>query len=98
MLEGPDRDAWQKPDLIMDALRVGKAPWSPTSAPAAAGSPCDSRGASAPTASSTREDIQAEMLEAIGRRVQREGFRNVQAGARRRPTIRSSLPARSTPR
>ena len=24
MLEGPDRDAWQKPDLIMDALRVGE--------------------------------------------------------------------------
>jgi ubiquinone/menaquinone biosynthesis C-methylase UbiE len=23
-LEGPDRDAWQKPDLIMDALRVGE--------------------------------------------------------------------------
>ena len=24
VLEGPDRDAWQKPDLVMDALRVGE--------------------------------------------------------------------------
>ena len=23
MLEGPDRDAWQRPDQIMDALRIG---------------------------------------------------------------------------
>ena len=23
LLEGPDRDAWQRPDQIMDALRIG---------------------------------------------------------------------------
>ena len=61
----------------MDALGIADGTSSPTSAPAAAGSPCGSRGASVRRASSTPRTCSAQMIEAIERRVQREGLRNV---------------------
>ena len=78
LLESPDRAAWQKPDQIMDALGV------------ADGSTVADIGAGAgwftiqlarrvgPTGTVYAEDIQRQMLEAIRRRVSREGLQNVQ--------------------
>ena len=77
VLEGPDRDAWQKPDLVMDALRIGE------------GSVVADLGAGSgwftvrlarrvgPNGQVYAQDVQPEMLEAIKPRVDREGFRNV---------------------
>lgn len=78
LLEGPDRDAWQKPDQIMDALAV------------ADGSAVADIGAGAgwftirlarrvgPNGIVYSQDVQRPMLEAIRRRVAREGLRNVE--------------------
>ena len=77
LLEGPDRDAWQKPDQIMDALAI------------ADGSAVADIGAGAgwftirmarrvgPNGMVYAQDVQRQMLEAIRRRVAREGLRNV---------------------
>jgi predicted methyltransferase len=77
LLESPDRAAWQKPDQIMDALGI------------ADGSTVADIGAGAgwftiqlarrvgPNGVVYAEDIQRQMLEAIRRRVSREGLQNV---------------------
>lgn len=77
LLEGPDRDLWQKPDRIMDALSI------------ADGSVVADLGAGAgwftirlarrvgPNGLVYAEDIQPQMIEAINRRVQKEGLQNV---------------------
>ena len=79
LLESPDRDAWQKPDQIMDALSI------------ADGSVVADIGAGAgwftirlarrvgPNGTVYAQDVQRQMLEAIRRRVTREGLQNVQA-------------------
>jgi len=79
LLESPDRDAWQKPDQIMDALSI------------ADGSIVADIGAGAgwftirlarrvgPNGTVYAQDVQRQMLEAIRRRVTREGLQNVQA-------------------
>jgi predicted methyltransferase len=79
LLESPDRDAWQKPDQIMDALGI------------ADGSKVADIGAGAgwftirlarrvgPNGIVYAQDVQRQMLEAIRRRVSREGLQNVQA-------------------
>ena len=78
LLEGPDRDAWQKPDEIMDALSI------------ADGAAVADIGAGAgwftirlarrvgPNGTVYAQDVQPQMLEAIRRRVAREGLRNVE--------------------
>jgi predicted methyltransferase len=77
LLEGPDRDAWQRPDQIMDALRIGD------------GSKVADLGAGSgwftirlahrvgPNGVVYAEDIQRQMIEAISRRVSRENLPNV---------------------
>ncbi|HEX5474560.1 MAG TPA: class I SAM-dependent methyltransferase [Vicinamibacterales bacterium] len=77
LLEGPDRDVWQQPDRIMDALGIGD------------GSVVADLGAGSgwftirlarrvgPNGVVYAEDIQRQMIEAVDRRVQREGLRNV---------------------
>lgn len=77
LLEGPDRDAWQKPDRIMDAL--GIADGSVVADLGAGGGWLTIRLARrvGPNGIVYAEDIQKEMLEATGRRVSREGLRNV---------------------
>ena len=77
LLEGPDREQWQKPDQIMDALGI------------ADGSIVADLGAGGGwfTAQLSRrvgpnglvyaEDIQPQMIEAIGGRIQRENLVNV---------------------
>lgn len=77
LLEGPDRDEWQRPDQIMDALVI------------ADGSVVADLGCGAgwftvrlarrvgPNGLVYAEDVQVEMIRATERRVQREGLRNV---------------------
>jgi len=78
LLEGPDREAWQKPDAIMDVLGI------------ADGAAVADIGAGAgwftirlarrvgPNGVVYAQDVQPEMLGAVRRRVAREGLRNVE--------------------
>jgi predicted methyltransferase len=78
LLEGPDRDTWQRPEQIMDALAI------------ADGARVADIGAGAgwftirlarrvgPNGMVYAQDIQRQMLEATRRRVGREGLRNVE--------------------
>ena len=78
LLEVPDRAAWQKPDQVLDALKV------------ADGAAVADIGAGAgwftvrlarrvgPNGIVYAQDIQPPMLEAIKRRVDREGLKNVE--------------------
>ena len=78
LLESPDRAAWQKPEQIMDVLHV------------ADGSKVADIGAGAgwftihlarrvgPNGIVYSQDVQPQMIEAIRRRVSREGLQNVQ--------------------
>lgn len=76
-LEGPDREAWQKPEQIMDAL--GIADGSRVADLGAGGGWFTVRIARrvGPNGTVYAEDIQRQMIEAIERRVQREGLHNV---------------------
>jgi ubiquinone/menaquinone biosynthesis C-methylase UbiE len=73
-LEGPDRDAWQRPDQIMDAL--GIADGSVVADLGAGGGWFTVRLARrvGPRGRVYAEDIQRQMIESIERRVKREGF------------------------
>lgn len=78
LLESPDRAAWQRPDVIMDALQI------------ADGSVVADIGAGAgwftirlarrvgPRGLVYSQDVQRQMLEAIRQRVSREGLENVE--------------------
>ena len=76
-LEGPDRDAWQMPDAVMDAL--GIADGSHVADIGAGGGWFTVRLARrvGPNGVVYAQDVQSQMLEAIRRRVDREGLRNV---------------------
>jgi ubiquinone/menaquinone biosynthesis C-methylase UbiE len=77
LLEGPDRDAWQKPDEVMDAL--GIADGATVADLGAGGGWFTIRLARrvGPNGIVYAEDVQPEMIEAITRRVEREGLTNV---------------------
>ncbi|HEY8535567.1 MAG TPA: methyltransferase domain-containing protein, partial [Vicinamibacterales bacterium] len=77
VLEGPDRDAWQKPDQVMDALRIGEG--SVVADLGAGGGWFTVRLARrvGPNGLVFAQDVQPEMLESIRRRIEREGLRNV---------------------
>ena len=74
LLEGPDRDAWQRPELIMDELGIGEA--SVVADIGAGGGWFTVRLADrvGPNGKVYAEDIQPEMIESIRRRIEREGF------------------------
>jgi ubiquinone/menaquinone biosynthesis C-methylase UbiE len=76
-LEGPDREDWQQPERIMDALRIGEG--SIVADLGAGGGWFTVRLARrvGPNGRVYAEDVQPQMIEAITRRVQREGLRNV---------------------
>ena len=78
VLEGPDRDAWQEPELIMDAL--GIADGAVVADIGAGGGWFTVRLAQrvGPNGLVYAEDIQPEMIESINRRVRRAGLTNVQ--------------------
>ena len=84
LLEGPDRDAWQQPELIMDLL--GIADGATVADVGAGGGWFTVRLARrvGPNGIVYAEDIQPQMLESLVRRVRREGLDNV-------------LPVRGTP-
>jgi predicted methyltransferase len=77
LLEAPDRAAWQKPDQIMDALGIADgahvadigagAGWFTTRLARRVG----------PNGVVYAQDVQRQMLDAIRRRVQRDGLLNV---------------------
>jgi SAM-dependent methyltransferase len=77
VLEGPDREAWQRPEQVMDALRI--ADGSVVADLGAGGGWFTVRLARrvGPAGLVYAEDIQPQMIEATTRRVQREGLRNV---------------------
>lgn len=77
LLEAPDRDDWNKPDLIMDAL--GIADGGTVADLGAGGGWFTIRLARrvGPTGTVYAQDIQPQMIEAINRRVQHEGVNNV---------------------
>jgi SAM-dependent methyltransferase len=79
LIEGPDRDQWQKPDQIMDSLAIAE---GAVAAEIGAGGGWFTARLSArvgPNGLVYAEDIQPLMIEAIERRVQRENLRNVTA-------------------
>ena len=90
VLEGPDRDAWQKPDLVMDALGIGER--SVVADVGAGGGWFTVRLARrvGPNGVVFAQDVQQQMLDSISRRVVREGFSNVQyvRGERSDPKLR----------
>jgi ubiquinone/menaquinone biosynthesis C-methylase UbiE len=77
LLEAPDRDRWQRPDRIMDELGIADAS---RVADVGAGSGWFTIRLArrvGPQGLVYAEDVQQEMLNAISRRVQREGLANV---------------------
>ena len=77
LLESPDRAAWQKPELIMDVLKIA---YGDTVADVGAGSGFFTVRLArrvGPNGVVYAEDIQPLMLESIKRRVSREGLNNV---------------------
>ena len=77
-LEGPDRDAWQRPDQIMDALQIGEN--SVVADLGAGGGWFTVRLAHrvGPNGRVYAEDIQPQMIESIQRRRDREVLLNVE--------------------
>src|SRR3954447_20793567 len=76
-LEGPDRDQWQSPDKIMDALGVGE---GVVVADLGAGSGWFTirlAGRVGPNGMVYAEDIQRQMIDSITRRVEKLGLKNV---------------------
>ena len=77
LLEGPDRDAYQRPDQIMDALQIGEG--SVVADLGAGGGWFTVRLARriGPNGRVYAEDIQPQMIDAIKRRMARERLTNV---------------------
>jgi SAM-dependent methyltransferase len=78
LLETPDRAAWQKPEQIMDALKI--ADGAHVADIGAGGGFFTIRLADrvGPNGRVYAQDVQPPMIEAIKRRVTREGFQNVE--------------------
>jgi SAM-dependent methyltransferase len=95
LLEGPDRDQWQKPEQIMDALLIAEG--SKVAEIGAAGGWFTVRLARrvGPNGKVYAEDIQSEMLEVIKRRVQHENLTNVERvlGTAKDPRLPNGLDA-----
>lgn len=95
LLSAPDRDEWNKPDLIMDAL--GIADGGVVADLGAGGGWFTIRLARrvGPNGIVYAQDIQPQMIEAINRRVQQEGLTNVRTvlGTDTDPRLPSGLDA-----
>lgn len=77
MLEGPDRDAWQRPDQVMDKLLIAE---GSTVADLGAGGGWFTMRLAARVGPNGRvyaEDVQSQMIDAINRRTARAGLTNV---------------------
>jgi SAM-dependent methyltransferase len=78
LLEPPDRDEWSKPDLIMDDLLIADGSLVADLGAGGGWFTINLARRVGPNGLVLAEDIQPLMIEAIGRRVQREGLSNVQ--------------------
>jgi ubiquinone/menaquinone biosynthesis C-methylase UbiE len=89
VLEGPDRDAWQKPEQVMDALGIGEG--SVVADVGAGGGWFTVRLARrvGPNGVVYAQDVQPQMLDSISRRIVRENLANVRyiRGERRDPKL-----------
>ena len=77
LLEGPDRDVWQRPDQIMDALGIAEQSVVADLGAASGWFTIRLARRVGPRGLVYAEDVQKEMTTAIFRRVGREGFTNV---------------------
>jgi predicted methyltransferase len=93
LLEGPDREAWQKPDAIMDALGIADGARVADVGPGAGWFTIRLARRVGPNGVVFATDVQRQMLEAVRRRVAREGLVNVETrlGSDSNP----NLPSRS---
>ena len=95
LLEGPDREVWQRPDQIMDALGIAEG--SRVAELGAAGGWFTIRLARrvGPNGKVYAEDIQQPMLEVIKRRLPRENLSNVETvlGTRTDPQLPNPVDA-----
>jgi SAM-dependent methyltransferase len=95
LLEGPDREVWQRPDQIMDALGIAEG--SKVAELGAAGGWFTIRLARrvGPNGKVYAEDIQQPMLEVIKRRLPRENLSNVETvlGTRTDPQLPNPVDA-----
>ena len=78
LLEAPDREAWQKPEQIMDALGVAERSGVADIGAGAGWFTIQLARRVGPNGTVYAQDVQRQMLEAIRRRVAREGLQNVQ--------------------
>jgi predicted methyltransferase len=78
LLESPDRDAWQKPEQIMDGLGIAEGSKVADIGPGAGWFTIRLARRVGPNGLVYAEDVQREMLEATRRRVGREGLKNVE--------------------
>jgi SAM-dependent methyltransferase len=78
LLEVPDRAAWQKPEVIMDALKIAEGARVADIGAGGGFFTVRLAGRVGPNGQVYAQDIQQPMLEAIKRRVSREGLRNVE--------------------
>jgi predicted methyltransferase len=78
LLESPDRDAWQKPDQIMDALGIAEGSKVADIGPGSGWFTIRLARRVGPNGLVYAEDVQRQMLEATRRRVGREGLKNVE--------------------
>jgi len=76
-LEGPDRDAWQRPDRIMDALGIGEGSWVADLGAGGGWFTVRLARRVGPNGWVFAEDIQQQMVDATARRAQRENFEQV---------------------
>ena len=78
LLESPDRDEWQQPDRIMDALAIADGATVADIGAGAGWFTIHLARRVGPNGTVYAQDVQRQMLEAIRRRVGREGLQNVQ--------------------
>jgi ubiquinone/menaquinone biosynthesis C-methylase UbiE len=77
LLEAPDRDRWQRPDQIMDALGIAEASVVGDLGAGSGWFTVQLARRVGPNGLVYAQDVQELMLSAISRRVQREGLTNV---------------------
>jgi predicted methyltransferase len=78
LLESPDRDAWQRPDQIMDALGIADGAQVADVGAASGWFTIQLARRVGPNGRVFATDVQRVSLEAVRRRVGREGLRNVE--------------------
>jgi SAM-dependent methyltransferase len=93
LLESPDRAVWQRPDQIMDALAIADGATVADIGAGAGWFTIQLARRVGPNGVVYAQDVQRQMLEAIRRRVGREGLTNVQT--RLGQGSSPNLPARS---